>query len=173
MRSKLTSPTLTSNSRQNSYTYIGYFFIWPIPAETCYKSFLTSDMTLKNDVLTSILTFFHQKFCHVATLPLSLLPTGFNANTDHPSAGEVPLGRGPHCGAAPVKLQSVSGLGLHRVRGVLSWAGLSLFLSLGVNVAAPFCADSRNRSALYIRAKYRERWVNTSWKRGKNRVKPR
>jgi hypothetical protein len=117
-------------------------------------------MTLKNDVSMSILTFFRQKICHVATLPLSLLPTGFNANTDHPSAGELPLGRGPQCGAAPVKFQSVSGPGPHRVRGEAGsqlGQSLALFLSLGVNVAAPFCADSRNRSALYIRSKYWER----------------
>ncbi len=71
------------------------FFIWPVPAETSSKSFWTFDMTSKNYVLTSILTFFHHKFCRVGTLPSSPLLTGFTAITDHPSAGEVLPGRGP------------------------------------------------------------------------------
>jgi hypothetical protein len=131
-------------------------------------------MTLKNYVLTSILTFFHQKFCRVATLPSSPLPTGFTAITDHPSAGEVPLGRGPQCGAAPIKFRSVSGPGLRRMQGwrVLSQAGLPLFLSGPITVAAQFWADSRNCSAQYIHPKYRERLVYTSWKRGQNRADP-
>jgi hypothetical protein len=93
------------------------FFIWPIPADTSPKSFWTSDMTSKNDVLTSILTIFRQNFCRVTTLPPSQFPTGFTPITDHPSAGEVPPGRGPQCGAAPVKFQSVSCPRPLRVRG--------------------------------------------------------
>ncbi len=89
-------------------------------------------MTSKNDVLTSILTFFRQKFCRVATLPSSPLPTGFTAITDHPSTGEVRTDRGPQYGAVPIKLRSVIGLGLRRVQGrrILSRAGLSLLLML-------------------------------------------
>jgi hypothetical protein len=89
-------------------------------------------MTSKNDVLTSILTFFCQKFCRVATLPSSPLPTGFTAITDHPSAGEVRTDRGLQCGAAAIKFRSVIGPGPRRVRGrrILSGAGLSLLLML-------------------------------------------
>ncbi len=149
------------------------FFIRPIPAKTSTKSFWTCDMTSKNDVLMSILTFFYQKFCRIATLTSSPLPTGFSAITDHPSAGEVPPGRGPQCGAVPVKSRSVSGPGPHRVRREAGFqSGQPLALSQHINVAAPFWADSRNRSALYIRAKYQERWVYTSWKRGQNRTDP-
>jgi hypothetical protein len=110
-------------------------------------------MTSKNDVLTSILSFFCQKFCRVATLPSSPLPTGFIAITDHLSAGEVSPGRGPQCGAAPIKFRSVPSPGPLRVREwrVLSRAGLSLFLSGPINVAAQFWADSQNHSTLYIR----------------------
>jgi hypothetical protein len=87
-------------------------------------------MTSKNDVLMSILTFFLQKFCRDATLLPSLLPTGFTAITDHPSAGEVPPGHGAQCGAAPIKFQSVSCPGPRRVRRVAdSQSGRSLALS--------------------------------------------
>ncbi len=87
-------------------------------------------MTSKNDVLTSILTFFRQKFCRDATLLPSPLPTGFTAVMDHTSAGEVPPGRGPQCGAAPIKFRSVSCPGPRRVRGVAdSESGRSLTLS--------------------------------------------
>jgi hypothetical protein len=81
---------------RTKFFYVGFFLNWPIPAKTSYKSFLTSDMTSKNDVLTSILTFFRQKFCLGATIPTSPLRTGFT-----PSAGEVLPGRGPQCDAAP------------------------------------------------------------------------
>jgi hypothetical protein len=78
----------------------------------------------------SILTFFHQKFCRDATLPPSPLPTNFTAITDHPSAGEVPPGRGQQCGAALIKFRSVSCPGPCRVRGVAdSQSGRSLALS--------------------------------------------
>ncbi len=40
----------------------------PFPAETSFKYFWPSDMTSKNDVLTSIFTFFRQKFSRGATL---------------------------------------------------------------------------------------------------------
>jgi hypothetical protein len=74
-------------------------------------------MTSKNDVLTSILTFFYQNFCRVTTLLPSPLLTRFTPITDHPSAGEVLPGCGLQCGAAPVKFRSVSGPGPRRVRG--------------------------------------------------------
>jgi hypothetical protein len=115
-------------------------------------------MTSRNDVLMSILTFFHQKFCRVATLPSSPLPTGFTAITDYLSVGEVPPGLGLQCGAASVKFRSVSGPEPRRVREEAgSQAGWSLALSQCNNVAALFWADSRNRSALYIHTKYQER----------------
>jgi hypothetical protein len=58
-------------------------------------------MTSENDVLTSILTFFHQK--SVAALPCHHFPllTGFTAITDHPSKKEVLPGHGPQCGGVP------------------------------------------------------------------------
>ncbi len=96
-----------------------------------------------------------------------LLPTGFTAITDHLSVGEVPPGRGLQCSAAPLKLWPVFGPGLRRVRGEAgSQSGRSLALSQCINVAAPVWADYQNRSTLYIRAKYREKWVYTTWKWG-------
>jgi hypothetical protein len=74
-------------------------------------------MTLKNNVLTSILTFFRQNFCCVATLPPSLLPTSSTPITDHQSAGKGLPSLGSQCGAAPVKFRSVSCPGPRRVRG--------------------------------------------------------
>jgi hypothetical protein len=74
-------------------------------------------MMSKNDILTLILTFFCQKFCRGATILTSLLPTGFTVTTDHPSAGEVCLGRGPQWGAAPGTFLSISRPGPCRVRG--------------------------------------------------------
>jgi hypothetical protein len=61
-------------------------------------------MTSKNDVLTSILPFSHQNFCHGALLPTFPLLIGFTVITDHPSTGEVPPGRGPQCGTASVNI---------------------------------------------------------------------
>jgi hypothetical protein len=52
---------------RTKFLYTGFFQNWLIPAETSCKSFWTSDMTSKNDVLMSILTFFHQKFCRGGT----------------------------------------------------------------------------------------------------------
>ncbi len=117
---------------QTKFLYIRFFFIWPIPPETSSKSFRTSDMTSKNDILTSILTFFRQKFCRVANVSSSPLPTSFTAITDHLSSGEVQTDRGPQCGAAPIKFRSAIGPGPRRVRGrrILSRAGLSLLLML-------------------------------------------
>ncbi len=43
---------------RTKFLYTGFFQNWLIPAETSCKSFWTSDMTSKNDVLMSILTFF-------------------------------------------------------------------------------------------------------------------
>jgi hypothetical protein len=67
-------------------------------------------------------------FCRVATLPSSLLPTGFTAITDHPSGGEVLPGRGPQCGAAPIKFRTVSGPGPRRVRGEAGSQSAKLFI---------------------------------------------
>jgi hypothetical protein len=52
-------------------------------------------MTSKNDVLMSILTFFHQKWGREDILPIPPLPLSFTVNTDHLMAGEVAPGRGP------------------------------------------------------------------------------
>jgi hypothetical protein len=65
-----------------------------------------------------------------ADLPL---PTGFTVITIHPSAGEVPPGWGPQCGAASVNIPiSFWSWAVQSVRGrrVLSQAGLSLFPSV-------------------------------------------
>jgi hypothetical protein len=48
----------------------------------------------KNDVLTSILTFFHQKSDREDILPTPPLPLSFTVDTDHLMAGEVAPGRG-------------------------------------------------------------------------------
>jgi hypothetical protein len=80
------------------------FLNWPIPAETSCESFWTSDMTSKNDVLTSILMFFCQKSGREDTLPIPPLPLSFTVNTDHLMAGEVPPGCGPQSGVAPVNI---------------------------------------------------------------------
>ncbi len=58
----------------------------------------------RNDVLTYILMFFHQKFCRSATLLTSPLLACFTAITDHLSTGEVRQGRYPQCGAVPVNI---------------------------------------------------------------------
>ncbi len=62
----------------------------PLPAETVSKSFLTSDVTLKN----YILTYFCQKFVRDITLPVSPLLLCFTIITDHLRAGEVQTGSG-------------------------------------------------------------------------------
>ncbi len=112
---------------RTKFSYVGFFLNWPFPAEMSCKSFWTSDMTSKNYVLTSILTFFCQKFCRGTTIPTSPLPTGFTVNTDHLSAGEVRPGRGPQCRAAPGTFLSISRPGLRRVRGEAdSQSGLAL-----------------------------------------------
>ncbi len=70
----------------------------PIPAKMSRKSFWTSDMLSKNNVLTSILMFFHQKFCCSTILLTFLLLTSFTVSTYHPSVGEVLPSRRLQCG---------------------------------------------------------------------------
>jgi hypothetical protein len=61
-------------------------------------------MIFKNDVLTSIFTIFCQKSSCGATQPAPPLPSSFNAITNHLSAGKVPPGHCPQCGAARVNI---------------------------------------------------------------------
>jgi hypothetical protein len=89
-------------------------------------------MTSKNDVLSSILTYFCQKSGHGILYRTPPLPPGFTAYTDHPSEGEVPLGRGPQYGAAPVINSNqfpVAGRVECGGRGFSVGPALSLFLS--------------------------------------------
>jgi hypothetical protein len=120
------------------------------------KSFRTSDMMSKNDVLKSILTFFCQKFCRVATIPTSPLPTGFTVTTDHLSAGEVRPGRGPQCGAAPGTFLSISRPGPCRVRGEAGSQWASHYLC---KVILPYRSGRIPETAAlyYTSATYRER----------------
>jgi hypothetical protein len=112
-------------------------------------------MTSKNNVLMSIFTFFCQKFCRVATLPSSPLPTSFTAITDHLSAGEVPPGRGPQCSAVPIKFWWVSGPGPRRVRGVAgSQSGRSLAFSVDLLILPHRSGQIPETAALYTHASY-------------------
>jgi hypothetical protein len=116
------------------------------------ESFWTSDTTSKNDVLTSILTFFCQKSGREDILPTPPLPLSFTVDTDHLMAGEVAPGRGPQWRAAPGNIPINFRRGPHRVRGVAgSQSGpLSLsFLLYSIAGVAPFWADFQNRSALW------------------------
>ncbi len=82
-------------------------------------------MTSKNDVLTSILTYFRQKLGRGVPCQTPPLPLGFTAITDHLRPGEVPPGSGPQYGAAPVKNSNqfpVAGRIECGGRRVLSWA---------------------------------------------------
>jgi hypothetical protein len=100
----------------------------------------SSDITSKNDVLTSILMFFHQKLCRGATLPTFPLPTGFTVITDHPNTREFPPGFGLQCGACISQHFNqflVPGRVKCRGRRVLSRAGFWLFLSI---VILPQCS---------------------------------
>jgi hypothetical protein len=68
-----------------------FFFI---PAEKSSKSFQTSDMTSKNDVLTYILAYFCQRSGRGTTLLTPTFPLSFTAVTDYLKAGEVLPGCG-------------------------------------------------------------------------------
>ncbi len=113
-----------------------------------------SDMMLENDVLTSILRFYihfdvfsrrSQSHRESAGPPL---PSGFTAIIDHPSMGEAGMWSTVQCGASQYSNQFlVLGRGKCGGRRVLCPA-CSLALSRCSNVAAPFWADFRNRSAL-------------------------
>ncbi len=128
-----------------------FFKNWPIPVETSCKSFWTSDTASKNDVLTSILTFFRQKLGREDILPTPPLPLSFTVNTDHLMAGEVAPGHGLQWGVAPVNIPISFHRGPRRVQGVGgSQSGLlSLSLSYCIAGAALFWADFRDRSALW------------------------
>ncbi len=146
-RSRLTSPTLTSNSGQ--LTYISDFLKLPIPAEKSSKFFKTSDMTSKNAVLASILMFFRQKFSSAAT-PL----------TPPPSVQFYCYFRPPECRRSPAVPWSallcsssqhssqflVLGRAECRGRWVHSWS--AFFALTCTEVVALFWSDFRNCSVL-------------------------
>ncbi len=134
---------------RTKFLSIGFDKNLPIIAETCSKSFWTSELTSKNDVFTSILTFFHQKSGRCATLWTPLLLTGFTTITDHPRMGEIPPGRGPQCDVAPSNIP-ISFWSQAECEGmqVLSQACSLALSKCSIYVAAPFWADFQNRSAL-------------------------
>ncbi len=86
-RSKLTSPTLTSNSQQNSYVLN---FKKPIPAETSCKTFQSSYKMPKTNVYTYILKSLILKPGRGNTLPFPPLPLSFTVVLDHPKAEVLP-----------------------------------------------------------------------------------
>ncbi len=94
------------------------FFNWPVPAETSCESFWTSDMTSKNDVLMSILTFIRQKLGRGDILPpppfrLVLLSIQITRGREKSRWALV-----RSTVQRQSTFQSVSGHGLRRVRGV-------------------------------------------------------
>jgi hypothetical protein len=99
-------------------------------------------MTSKNDILTSILTFFCQKFCHPSS-------ERFYCYYRPPERWRSPAGPWSACSAAPVNIPISFWSRPRRVRGEAgSRSGRFLALSQCSNVAAPFWADSQDRSAL-------------------------
>jgi hypothetical protein len=99
----------------------------------------------------SIFTFFRQKSGRGVPCRTPPFPPGFTAYKDHPSTEEVPPGRGPQSGAAPVKNSNqflVAGRVECGGRRVLS-RFLSLALSKWTAGAAPIWGISRNRQPLY------------------------
>jgi hypothetical protein len=135
---------------RTKFLYVGFFKNWPIPAETSCKSFWTSDMTSKNDVLIPFWCFFVRSraaktYCRPPPFRLVLLwiQTTWWREKSCRAVVRSAVGR-------QSAFQSVSGRGQRRVRGwrVLSWA-CSLSLSYCIAGAALFWADFWNRSALW------------------------
>jgi hypothetical protein len=125
-----------------------YFFL-PVPAKTSSRSFLTHDMTSKNDILTSILISFCQKSGR--GVPCQTPPSArFYCYYRSPEAGRSPAEQwsAVRCGASQ-EFQSVSVHGLRIVRGrqVLCRA-CSLAHSNWTAGAAPVWGISRNRRPL-------------------------
>jgi hypothetical protein len=137
------------------------------------KPFWTSDMMSKNDVLMSILTFFHRQSCCVLADPSPHFRPVLYCCSRPPDCERSPTGlwSAVRCGASQHSDQIL-------VQGCVECGGgkfsvgpaLLLFLSVVCNVAAPFLAYFWNRSA--TPAKDRERWVYTSWKQGQKRTGP-
>ncbi len=104
--------------QENLLSILFYFFFFTYSCRNVFRIFFwTSDITSKNDVLTSIITYFCQKSCRSVPCRTSPLPPGFSAYTDDPSSEEVPPARGMQSHAAPVNIQPVSGTGPCRVWG--------------------------------------------------------
>jgi hypothetical protein len=124
---------------------LDFFLNWPIPAETSSKSFWNSDMTSKNDILASNLTFFHQKsFCRPPRFwpVLLLLQTTRAREKSYWAMVRSAVRRQSTFHLVPVPR-------LCRLGGKAGYqSGRSLFLSQCSNVAEPFGMDYRNRSAL-------------------------
>jgi hypothetical protein len=95
-----------------------YIHFFPIPAETSSGSFWTSDMTSKNDVLTSIWHIFVRS--PAAASPAEPPPSArFYCDYRSPEGGRSLPGQWStvQCGASQ-EFKSVSGRGPRRVRGV-------------------------------------------------------
>jgi hypothetical protein len=95
-----------------------YIIFWPIPAKESSGSFWTSDMTSKNDVLMSILTYFRQKSGRGVPCRTPPPSARFYCIYRPPEQGRSPAGpwSAVRCGASH-KFQSVSGRGPHRLWG--------------------------------------------------------
>ncbi len=153
-----------SKSRQNSY--ISDLKKLTYSCRYASKSFWTSDMTSKNDILMSILT---QR--NPADLPAS---DWFYSYYRPPKRGKSPaMPWSPvRCGASQHSNQLlVPGHVECRGRRVLSWVGLLLFLSV---IMLPNSSGQipETTALYYTPAKYRERWVYTLRQRGQNWTDP-
>jgi hypothetical protein len=112
----LTSPTLTSNSGQNSY--MTYCFLFDLFLQKRLLNLfepLTRHQKRRFDIRFDV--FSSELLSRRYSGAITASDRFFFPITDHPSAGKVPPGRGPQCGAAPVKFRSVSCPGPRRVRG--------------------------------------------------------
>ncbi len=110
--------------------------------------FLNFRQDVKNDVLTSILSYFCQKFGHGMTLLIPPLPIGFSAITDHLITGRSPArpwsavwcSTSQHSSQFPVPDHAVGGGGFS-VRP-------ALLLFLSGHWRCTLLGKSRNRSTL-------------------------
>ncbi len=135
---------------RTKFLYVRLFFIWPIPAETSCESFWTSDTTSKNDVLTSILTFFirsRAKKTNCRPLPFRLVLLWIQTTWWREKSRRAVVRSEVRRQST---FQSISAAGRVECEGwrVLSRA-CSLSLSYCIAAAAPFWADFRNHSALW------------------------
>jgi hypothetical protein len=138
-----------------------------------FKSFWTSDMVSKNDVLMSTLTFFVRSFVrsNSAIFPAS---DWFYCYYRSPEHGRSPAGLWStvRSGTSQHSDQFLI-LGCVECGGrwVLSQASLLLFLNV---VMLPHHSGQIPETAAlyYTRAKNQERQVYTLWKRGPNQIDP-